>query len=351
MLDVRAPIEFMKGAFPDAVNLPLMTDVERHKVGVCYKYSGQAAAIALGHRLVSGQTKAERIAAWAAFVRANPRGHIYCFRGGLRSQIVQKWLQDEAGVACPRVTGGYKAMRNFLLETVDYAAAECKFVVLGGMTGTGKTEVLRQLGNSIDLEGHAHHRGSSFGAHIDVQPTQIVFEHRMAVDILKRRAASPEFFVLEDESRAIGRCNLPLALYKRMQNCPLIWLDDGLENRAQRILRDYVIDLSAEFVAVHGEERGFILFAGRLRQSLDNLIKRLGGERHQRLATLMNTALSQQERTGDVEPHCHWIICLLTEYYDPMYAYQRQLKSSRIAFTGNQHAVLDFLESKKVVSL
>ena len=89
LMDVRAPVEFLKGAFPQALNRPLMNDIERQKVGTCYKQQGQDAAIALGHQLVGGTVKAERIAAWAEFARANPDGYLYCFRGGLRSQITQ----------------------------------------------------------------------------------------------------------------------------------------------------------------------------------------------------------------------------------------------------------------------
>ncbi len=101
MMDARAPVEFSKGAFPGVVNLPLMNDIERQKVGTCYKQHGQQAAIELGHRLVTGKVKAERIEAWAAFARANPHGYIYCFRGGLRSQLVQQWLKSEAGIDYP----------------------------------------------------------------------------------------------------------------------------------------------------------------------------------------------------------------------------------------------------------
>lgn len=154
MMDTRAPIEFIKGAFPGVVNLPLMTDSERQRVGTCYKQQGQQAAIVLGHQLVSGEIKAERIQAWAEFAKTHPDGVLYCFRGGLRSQIVQQWLKDEAGIDYPRVGGGYKAMRSFLLDTVEQAVAQCDLVLLGGMTGTGKTEALAQLSNS--QIGRAH---------------------------------------------------------------------------------------------------------------------------------------------------------------------------------------------------
>lgn len=346
MMDARAPVEFAKGAFPGVVNLPLMTDEERELVGICYKQRGQQAAIELGHRLVGGAVKAARLDAWAAFAKAHPDGYLYCFRGGLRSQIVQQWLRDEAGIAYPRVTGGYKAMRGFLLDTLDRAIAECDFLVLGGMTGTGKTEVLRRLDDALDLEGHANHRGSSFGKRVSGQPTQINFDNALAIDILRKRAAGHARFVVEDEGQAVGSCSLPPALYQGMQRHGLVWLEDSLENRKQRILRDYVIDLGAEFVAAHGAEQGQALFAQRLRQSLDNIARRLGGERHKRLAAIMDEALRGQALGLGVAGHLGWIEGLLSEYYDPMYVYQRQQKASRIVFAGDQEAVTQYLQAR-----
>ncbi|QLC72259.1 tRNA 2-selenouridine(34) synthase MnmH [Pseudomonas sp. LPB0260] len=346
MMDARAPVEFAKGAFPGVVNLPLMDDVERQKVGTCYKQQGQNAAIELGHQLVSGSLKAERVAAWAAFATANPNGYLYCFRGGLRSQIVQQWLKSEAGIDYPRVIGGYKAMRSFLIGTTEQALAECQFVLVGGMTGTGKTEVIAQLDNSLDLEGHANHRGSSFGKRATGQPGQIDFENALAIDILRKRAAGRQQFVLEDEGRLIGRCSLPLELYQGMQDFPLVWLEDSLAGRTERILKDYVTDLCAEFVAQLGPEAGFTAFAERLQQSLANILKRLGGERYQRLAAIMDQALVEQQRSGAVDLHRGWIEALLVEYYDPMYAYQRENKAGRIEFVGEQAAVLEYLRQR-----
>lgn len=345
LMDMRAPVEFAKGAFPGVVNLPLMTDNERQRVGTCYKQKGQDAAIALGHQLVCGQVKAERVEAWAAFAKAHPEGYLYCFRGGLRSQIVQQWLA-EAGIDYPRVIGGYKAMRTFLIETTQQAVAECDFVIVGGMTGTGKTEVIAQLGNSLDLEGHANHRGSSFGKRATLQPGQIDFENRLAIDLLKQRAAGTEQFVLEDESRLVGSCSLPLELHQGMQGYPLVWLEDSFEGRVERILRDYVIDLCAEFIAVHGAEDGARLFAERLLQSLSNIQKRLGGERYQRLLVIMQAALAEQQGSGSVDLHRGWIEGLLREYYDPMYAFQRDSKAGRIEFAGEQAAVVAYLRDR-----
>jgi tRNA 2-selenouridine synthase len=346
LMDVRAPVEYTKGAFPHTVNLPLMDDSERQRVGTCYKQHGQEAAIELGHQMVTGPLKAARIEAWAAFARANPDGYLYCFRGGLRSQITQQWLKDEAGIAYPRVIGGYKALRNFLIDTTEAAVSECDFVIVGGMTGTGKTEVLAQLDNAVDLEGHANHRGSSFGKHATAQPGQIDFENLLAIDLLKRRAAGVQQFVLEDESRLIGTCALPLPLHQGMQQYPLVWLEDSVEGRVERILGDYVIGLNAEFVALHGEEQGPVAFAERLQQSLRNILKRLGGERYQRLAAIMDAALAEQARSGKVDLHRGWIEGLLGEYYDPMYAFQRESKAPRIEFSGDQRAVVEYLRQR-----
>ncbi|HRL22469.1 MAG TPA: tRNA 2-selenouridine(34) synthase MnmH [Alcaligenes sp.] len=343
LMDARAPVEFAKGAFPCAINLPLMDDEQRRRVGLCYKQQGQQAAMELGHRLVSGPLKQERLHAWAQFAQAHPQGYLYCFRGGLRSQITQSWLQAEAGVAYPRVIGGYKAMRTFLLDNIEQSLASARFTVLGGMTGTGKTDVLQQLAHSLDLEGHAHHRGSSFGKHATPQPAQIDFEHRLSIDLLKKRAQGHQRFVLEDEGQIIGSCSLPLGLYRGMQQWPIVWLEDSLENRIERILRDYVVNLRAEFSALHGEQLGFDLYAQRLRQSLDRITKRLGHQRHDHLAAIMDAALAEQGRSGMVDGHRDWISGLLIQYYDPMYIYQRQQKAGRVLFQGDADAVVDYL--------
>lgn len=342
MLDARAPVEFARGAFPTSVNLPLMDDREREQVGLCFQQHGQDAAIALGHKLVSGALKEARIRAWADFARANPDGCLYCFRGGLRSRITQQWLRSEAGIDYPRVAGGYKAMRGFLMDTVDEAVAQSGFVVIGGMTGTGKTDVLRQLDNALDLEAHANHRGSSFGRRATGQPSNIDFEHRLAIDLIRRQARGHAWFALEDESRLIGRCALPLTLYRGMQQFPMVWLEDSMEERIERILRDYVSGLCAEYMTLDAEG-GFARYRDHLLLALGNLVKRLGDERYRRLLGCMEAALRQQAIDGTVDLHREWIAGLLRAYYDPLYVYQREHKNARIVFAGDQAAVVDFL--------
>ena len=79
LIDVRAPVEFEKGAFPFAVNLPLMSNEERHLVGIAYKEKGHDAAVTLGNSLVNGRVKEERVKAWLDFMEKNPDAKLYCF--------------------------------------------------------------------------------------------------------------------------------------------------------------------------------------------------------------------------------------------------------------------------------
>jgi tRNA 2-selenouridine synthase len=287
----------------------LMEDEERHRVGTRYKQAGQDSAIKLGHELVSGSTKDERVARWVQFASENPDGYLYCFRGGLRSRLSQQWLAD-AGIQYPRIVGGYKAMRSFLLEQLTQGIAQSQFILIAGFTGCGKTEVVKNLKATIDLEKLAQ------------QITRIA---------------------LEDESRLIGRCALPIPLREAMLASPVVWVEESHASRVERILHDYIEDLGAQFKNKLGPEAGFEAFSQRLLESLQNVYKRLGGERHARLQSLMQDALRIQAQSGDVGAHREWIRPLLTEYYDPMYEHQRAGKASRIIFSGDRMAVTHYL--------
>ena len=342
LMDTRAPVEYARGSFPGAVNLPLMMDDEREAVGTCYKEQGQEAAIELGHRLVSGAVRQERIAAWADFARQHPEGYLFCFRGGLRSQIVQRWLAEEAGVVYPRVAGGYKAMRHFLMQTTERLATTLPLYVVGGMTGTGKTELLQRLTGALDLEACANHRGSGFGRRVSAQPAQIDFEHRIATSLLALETTAPSAVVVEDEGHFIGRCSVPAALFDRMQRAPLLWLEDSFENRTQRILQDYVIHQRADHDAAFGEA-GSTRFAAHLTDSLFRIRKRLGGERYERARALMDEALQIQAESGHTEGHTAWIALLLREYYDPMYVHQKAQKQHRMVVCGDADTLARFV--------
>tara|TARA_R110002073_G_scaffold61328_2_gene154209 strand:+ start:17061 stop:18161 length:1101 start_codon:yes stop_codon:yes gene_type:complete len=342
LLDLRAPVEFKKGAFPNAINLPLLTDEERHLVGTCYKEQGQESAIQLGHELVSGQTKAQRIQQWLTFTRANPHGYLYCFRGGLRSRTTQQWIKD-AGIEFPLIKGGYKAMRRFLIDEVEKLSQLDNFVVLSGRTGTGKTRVLKNLDNHVDLEGLAKHRGSSFGRMLEPQPSQIDFENSVAIDLLKASQKKNVPIYLEDESRLIGRCALPLPLKNRMANSPLVVLESTIEERIDVVLQDYVVDMTADFIERDGAAAGIKNFSRYLFASLDRIERRLGSERKNSLMAIMKEALVHQQTNvglSSFEGHRAWIKQLLCEYYDPMYDYQLEKKAERIILRGDKERLM-----------
>jgi tRNA 2-selenouridine synthase len=203
LIDVRAPIEFTKGAFPSATNLPLMKDSEREKVGTCYKLQGQASAIELGHSLVKGAIKEQRVEAWVGAIKTNPNSYLYCFRGGLRSQLSQQWIR-EAGADIPYIQGGYKALRTLLIQTLESSTALSSMLILSGRTGSGKTDFLQLRDEAVDLERLANHRGSSFGKNLDPQPSQINFENQLAIAMLQHQTKQHRHLLLEDESFLIA---------------------------------------------------------------------------------------------------------------------------------------------------
>lgn len=340
LMDVRAPIEFEKGAFNHAINHPLMNDDERAAVGICYKNDGQTAAIRLGHKLVAGQEKARRLAQWQDFAKANPQGYLYCFRGGLRSQTVQGWLKD-AGVNYPLLVGGYKALRQFMLNELDKLSLH-PLTVLSGNTGCGKTPFLTHCTNSLDLEAAASHRGSSFGAFVTPQSTQINFENKLAEQYIMANFSLDQTLILEDESRLIGSVYLPESLRHAMTLAPLVVIEESLEYRLEHIYQEYIIKMTDSYQSKYGVEQGFVKFSQYIEQGLFKIRKRLGTERYNQLKKLQTVALTQQ-LNGQFHFHYDWLKPLLNKYYDPMYQYQLGLKAERVVFRGNNAQCLAFL--------
>ncbi|WP_246499721.1 tRNA 2-selenouridine(34) synthase MnmH [Thiothrix unzii] len=350
LLDVRAPVEFHEGAFPTAQNHPLMDDADRVAIGTRYKQQGQDAAIALGLQRVSGEVKAQRVAAWEQFAREHPDGVLYCFRGGLRSRISQQWLFEQTGLHYPRVKGGYKAMRRFLLNQLETLPATLQPVVLSGRTGSGKTRFLQTLQRTMDLEGLANHRGSAFGGQPTPQPSQISFENALAIQLL-RALQTQSALLFEDESRMIGSLHLPETFFTRLREAPLVLMQVADAERVEISYQEYVVDTSAAFTALHhGDvERGFAAFSGYLLGSLDKIQRRLGGARHQAVLKMMQQALAIQARDGTTQAHYDWVRLILLDYYDPMYDYQISKKQERLVFSGSPAEVRDYLSSVGVV--
>jgi len=343
MLDVRAPAEFTQGAFPGAVNIPLMNDDERKAVGIEYKKQGQDAAILLGAKLVTPESQDQRKQQWADFFAQNPGGVLYCFRGGLRSQISQQWIFDDTGIDYPRVKGGYKAMRRFLLESIERISKEIPIIVLGGRTGSGKTRVLKELENSIDLEGLANHRGSAFGPTATPQPTQINFENALAISLLKKEAAGCKCLVIEDEARNVGSLGVPQSLYEAMQEAPLVMLEVSEQARNKVSIEEYILDTQKSFDDVYGVKQGVNELSKHLLSSLDKIQKRLGGERYKQVREQLQAAISFWEESGSIDGFVPVVTSLLVDYYDPMYDYQSSKKLHRVCFRGDFKEVLEHL--------
>jgi tRNA 2-selenouridine synthase len=346
LLDVRAPIEFARGAFPTATNLPLLNDQERSEVGCCYKALGQDAAIELGHTLISGDIKSARIEQWRYYLQKHPEAHLYCFRGGLRSRITRQWLAEQ-GVHVPLIPGGYKAMRTFLLKQFEALVNKREVFVLGGYTGVGKTTVINQLRGGVDLEGYAKHRGSSFGQRDEAQPSQINFENALAVDLLKKQNKTCRALVFEDEGRIIGRCAVPLELLSKIRSAPMVLLRAEFGERVNAIYQEYVCGIDNRIVLhdPEAENKQALYLLG----SLQKISKRLGGSAYARIEGLMRAALAEDALSSDGRGgklfHEQWIADLLTNYYDKMYDYQLSQKQNTRVFCGNYAEVLAWFEA------
>lgn len=341
LIDVRAPVEFEKGAFPGAVNLPLMDDEERRLVGIRYKESGNTEAVKLGHSLVGGAVKEARVNAWTDFMGAHPDAMLYCFRGGQRSKISQAWL-DDAGKTIVRLKGGYKAFRNFLLNEIEKSPHHFKPVVLGGRTGSGKTILLKRVENSIDLEGLANHRGSSFGRKVTPQPTQIDFENALAYDLIRKLERGFSHLVFEDEGRNVGSLYLPKTFADFLSEAPLVILETPTEERVEITFDEYVV-AAQQMYREAGYGDPLEAWKDDIQSAMKRIERRLGSQRYKEACALFENALKEQRRSGSLDAYKAWVVYLLREYYDPMYDYQIQKRAERVAFRGSAEEVLAYL--------
>jgi tRNA 2-selenouridine synthase len=345
LMDVRAPVEFDKGAFPSAANIPLLDDSQRQQIGIRYKNAGEQEAVELGLQLATPEIRAQRIKAWKDFCRQNPQGYLYCFRGGLRSRTTQSWIREQ-GIEFPLIKGGYKAMRRFLIDELEASIDIVPLVIVSGLTGSGKTRVLRQISHHIDFEGIASHRGSAFGRNAgDAQPSVIDWENRVSIEFLKHRyryPGKPAF--VEDESRRIGRICMPEYLYQKMQAAPRAILEVDIDDRIQLISEDYILDAWPQYQATHGDNAE-IEFRRFVLENLTRIQRRLGGEKYKVVNQCFESGLQEFFTNNSVAGFMDGIKILLTDYYDPMYRYQLAGKSAPIIFEGPEAEYLEWAES------
>lgn len=245
VVDVRSPGEFAHGRIPGAHNIPLMDDVERAIVGTAYKRHGKQNAILRGLDIAGPKLRgyiqqAKRIAKDNTLI-------VHCWRGGMRSGFLS-WLLEFYGFKVFVLKGGYKSFRQRMLEEIG---KNRKLHVLGGPTGSGKTEILQAFRSQgiqvLDLERLAHHKGSSFGALGETTPpSQEMFENEIGLTLMQ---SDPEKVLwVEDESRLIGNKVIPQFLWEQMRLSPVWYLDIPFEVRLDYIVKMYGVFPAEELI-------------------------------------------------------------------------------------------------------
>jgi tRNA 2-selenouridine synthase len=294
VLDVRSPGEYKHAHIPGAYSLPLFTDEERKIVGTAYKQESREQAIKIGLDFFG--VKMRKMVEEAEALN-NKTVLVHCWRGGMRSAGVA-WLLDLYGVKVYTLIGGYKKFRSYVLETFNLPF---QFNILGGYTGSGKTELLKTLKEQgeiiIDLEGIASHKGSAFGnIGLPEQPGQEMFENLLSCQLrgdgcqpnsqyptTGTRQLTPTIW-LEDESQRIGQVNIPHELWKKMRQSPVYFLDIPFEERLKHIVQEYgeldlkkvtdAIDrISKKLGNLNAKTAILLLKEGKITESFDILLK------------------------------------------------------------------------------
>jgi tRNA 2-selenouridine synthase len=297
VVDVRSPLEFALGHIPGAINLPLFNDEERAGIGTTYKKIGRSQAFDMGLDIVG--PKMSRFVQAAREFAPGKQILVHCWRGGMRSASMG-WLLETAGFRISVLQGGYKSYRSYIRENL---VTSRKFIILGGLTGSGKTLWLKKLAECgepvVDLERLANHRGSVFGGiGLGAQPTNEQFENDLFREI---QSFHPEQVIwLEDESRQIGRIFMPEPIFMAITASPMIRINVPDELRIRVILEEY---------------SG--LDPGKLASSIRQISKRLGG-----LVTSQCLGLLE---TGDFAG----VIRLLLPYYDKTYSHSMQARNQQ----------------------
>lgn len=312
IIDVRSPCEFAEERIPGALNIPLFSDEERAEIGTIYKVEGEFEARLRAVSLIS--PKIPEIIRQILSLKEHSRSIVvHCWRGGLRSEAVASVLSI-AGIMCFRLTGGIKAWRQMVLSELNSDKYSFEPIVLFGMTGAGKTELLQELSRNgaqvIDLEQMAEHRGSTFGGlGKGQQPSQKTFEALLWDELRKLDLSKPVF--IEAESRKIGRLSVPDSVLKKIREGTAVLIEGTVECRAERLADEYLSS------------------AGSLDKALADSIKLLNHLK-ELLGKVRCEQLVKLIESGEVIPA---VRILLVDYYDPLYL--RSFKNRKLALTVN----------------
>ncbi|MBD2091464.1 tRNA 2-selenouridine(34) synthase MnmH [Microcoleus sp. FACHB-1515] len=289
ILDVRSPGEFAQAHIPGAISFPLFTDEERAQVGICYKQEGRDRAVELGFAIAGG--KFAGFIAQAREIAPDRQVRLHCWRGGMRSGALA-WVLGMAGFEVTTLKGGYKAFRHWAMRQNDRSLS---VVTLGGMTGTGKTNILAALAAAgeqvLDLEAIANHRGSSYGAlGLPPQPSTEQFENLIAMQWAKFDRDRPVW--IEAESRGIGRCRIPIGIFNQMKQAPILQIVRSRSERLKLLVEMYGTAEIEELVT-----------------ATDRIRKHLGGLRTQQAIDLL-----RQKKLAEA-------FDIVLDYYDKTYQY------------------------------
>ncbi len=264
IVDVRTPLEFADDHIPGALNAPVLSNEERVLVGTMYKQVSPFEATKFGAALVA-RNIAQHLETLFADRPINWKPLIYCWRGGKRSGAMTAWF-NMIGWKARQLNGGYKVYRHHVLEELERLPRCFDYRVLAGLTGSGKTRLLRALGECgaqvLDLEDLARHRGSLLGSLPgQAQPSQKGFDTRLVQALGSLDPAKPVF--VEAESKKIGQVQLPNALMESMADAGCIRVEASMEDRVDFLCEDYaaLLDAPEQFkellsclVALHGRQ-------------------------------------------------------------------------------------------------
>ncbi len=301
VIDVRSEGEFDAGHIPGVVNIPLLNNAERVVVGTTYKQQGQRAAIHEGFRLVG--PRLEQLILEAERVADGKEALVHCWRGGMRSSNFSQFI-SMAGIRSRVLAGGYKTYRQAAMEMFR---APINLVTITGCTGSGKSDLLRELARQgeqvLDLEHMASHKGSAFGhLLLPPQPTTEQFQNelyeRMLTLNLNRRVW------VEDESIAIGKIFLPSEFWARLHHSPLVRMEVPKPVRVDRLVLEYGPSDKEEFLSI-----------------MAKISKKLGGQHFQ--------DAREKLLQGDMAA----VIDILLTYYDKAYVRSMERRSNQLKHT------------------
>lgn len=324
IIDVRSPGEFEKAHIPGAINIPLFENGERAKVGTRYKQVGKDSAVLLGLELVG--PKLADFVKKVKKVAPDKKVLVHCWRGGMRSGSFA-WLLELAGFEVNILAGGYKAYRNLVLEFFE---KPFNLIVLGGKTGSAKTETLYELAKLgeqiIDLEGIANHKGSAFGAiGQHSQPSSEYFENLLFNELLLLN--SQKRIWIEDESKNIGNCNIPEKLWQQIRSSQVIFLDIKAEARIPFLVEKYA-------------QAGFDV---ELQESLNRIQKRLGGQQFKEASMALSSKNYAEVARITLEYYDKWYLMGLHKR-DQSLVYQIDTETNNPLL--NAKALIEFADSK-----